>query len=442
MARNCGERLPIELGLLQGVHGMRNSGLLGMYQETLDQAYDFFLQRGRPEPTKDQDGRVPVFVFAVDDPAFGPGSPCMDDVLFVDSTGIPSRIVPALALPSRIAEPDLHEEEMQIRAAAVHELSHLFNGKFLPYLRLGSAGLETRPEAWLASWLWLDEGIAVAAEGEIAQLGIIPPNNDWLGYTQDWLDRPERSLDNLDGRYQAVLFVRYVNRLMIQHGDPGFLNRVWQLSQSVWNTLLISKAAQPYAAITALAETFSRLSNPLVFCAAHVPDVFASGFCFDSYFLHHPGSLGHEPLVFKRFTDRSVTRWWELNRCENIKPNPPEFYPLPGLACRYFRFFPGDQGGVLTVRVAAKSGHKLKAELALAEPNSRFYVSSSKQTGVPDVRNGTNTLVCGMQNFSKSHCDHAVLVVTNCSIKEDPLGADPPTGDPDETQFTVEAEVT
>ena len=422
-----------ELELREGVHGIRNRESLTAYKNTLEKAYEFFVAQGRPEPTKDKDGRVPVYVFAVDDADLDCGSPCTDELLFLNPSGCPDRIVPVLALPSRCAASDAKAEEVQARAAAVHELSHLFNARFLPYRRLGASGLELLPAEWIRSWLWLDEGIAVAAEAEAAQAGVLPGNSDWLGFGLDWVDRPDRSLDDPRARYQSTFFVRYVKRLMTQQGDSTFLNRTWQMAETVWHPI----PARRLAALAALKAAFANLTPRLEFCSASEQDVFASRFCFDSYFLNDPASRGYESEVYQRFKERAITRTWAVRR-EHLISRPVEQYPLAGLACRYFRVLPGEEPCRLVVRVAARAGHSLKAELGLAARDAKRYVLDSKVVGDREAGTDRDVLVCRVPLFSRETCDHAVLVVTNCMYASG-SPASPPCGHTQRDVFSVEA---
>lgn len=438
-ARNAKRPGRPELELREGVHGVRNRRLLTIYKETLERAYDFFVKQGRPEPERGKDGRVPVYVFAVDDDDLDCGSPCMDELLFLKPSGLPDRVVPVLALPSRCAEPVWKTEEDQAQATAVHELSHLFNARFLPYRRLGAHGPELLPTEWISSWLWLDEGIAVAAEAEAVKAGVLSKNIDWLGFALDWVDRPGRALDDPAARYQSALFVRYVKRLMARQKDPTFLNRVWQMAQTVWNP----KQSQRLAAVQALEQEFGRLARPLVFCSAHKKDVFSSGFCLDSYFLHDPNSLGYEPEVSRRFKERAVTRTWPLRRGQAVAPKSPEWYPLAGLACRYFRFIPGKETSRLKVIVKSKPGGSLrnvKAELALAAGRTKWYVPKTEVPSEWQSQSGHDLLICELPSFSSRTCNHAVLVVTNCAFAAEQPGQLPPFGYTQRIEFTVEAE--
>jgi hypothetical protein len=360
----------------------------------------------------------------------------MDELLLSFADGRPPKLIPVLALPSRYSEPMAEAEEERAQASAVHELSHAFNSKYLSYRRLGPNGLESVPGlyTWARSWLWLDEGMAVAAESEV-----LPEISDWLRFTLEWVDRPERSLDDSQAAYQSVMFVRYLTRIMASRRDFGFLTRVWPKSASVWDPVPSEAGPRRFAAVTALDEAIRELAKPLVFCDHQVPDVFASGFCFDSYFLHESGTFGHEPQVFNRFGRRAVTRTWPMRRGTLAAQGAEESYELPGLACRYFRFLPPSDTGRLEVRVRARGGHALKAELALARVGDEGCLRQTRTTARRETVAGDDVLVCEQGSFSQRTCDHAVLIVTNCDVT--PAGDEHavPSGYPHRVNFTVDA---
>jgi hypothetical protein len=120
-------------------------------------------------------------------------------------------------------------------------------------------------------------------------------------------------------------------------GGPQFVNQVWAKSKPVWDV----PAPQDCKPLNALRERFHELNQE--FCSADRTDVFASGFCFESYLLNDPSLHGYEPLVFRRFRERAVTQTWRMDRREEWPDGKADVYRLPGLACRYFRFMPSAQ---------------------------------------------------------------------------------------------------
>jgi len=416
------------LGFREGLHGIRDPKVLVDYTETLRAAWEFFISdQGRTAPEQ----RLAVYIFAVDDDEFGCGVPCFDELPFFKANGEPDRVVPMIALPSRSREPEVGIAASKVRSEIVHELSHFFNSRFLPYRRINGATKMHDP--WAGSWLWLDEGMAVASESDFSVAESVKAaglriGKDWLRYGLDWVDHPERSLDAPGAEYQAAFFVRYVNRLL---SGPGFLNEVWKKSASVWEP----EVKNCWAAITALQEELNDLPNPKVFCSAIDHDLFASGYCFDSYFLNSEGSPGFEPEVFGRFSGRAVTQTWRMENRFDWPNGQSESYSLPGLACRYFRFLPAKKPGRLKVRVSAPAGHRLKAELAFAVGNPEAL-----SPGTRSVRMD-GSLECEVPGFSAQACHHAVLVVTNCAIGESPTPHQPPGGYRSSVDFMVKADL-
>jgi hypothetical protein len=352
-----------------------------------------------------------------------------------------------MALPSRSSEPQWELELAQTLAATVHELSHCLNMQVLPLRKHPPIGQETQDE-WIESWRWLDEGMAVAAEASFAQREqqlhmagdpkALPIANDWLRFALDWVDRPERSMDDPRHVYQAAFFVRYVDRLM---GGPKFLNEVWKLSGSVWE----GNVSKDCSALTMLAQAFRQLEPSRVFCSPSELDLFASGYCLDSYFLNDPASRVFEPQVYERFKERAVTRTWRMSNTAEWPDGKKELYPLPGLACRYFRFMPVEKTACLTVRVlsppgkAAESIKSLKAEVVFARPDNGCCQRGPDGIALRQILTGNGELACEIPDFCAKACDHAVLVVTNCDYAGSKLNQMPPTGYLKSTEFSVMA---
>lgn len=428
------------------------------YWRTLERAYEFFLQQGRPQLLR---GHPPVqiYLFAVDDGALGCGDPRMSEFLFEQPSRKERqryRIGIVLALPARSNEPAWEAELGQALSTAVHELSHALNAQVLPYRRLGPNGQERRKSAELArciaSWLWLDEGIAEAAEAAFAanqllrkkngEQDTLPLNHDWLRFALDWVDRPERSLDDFDAVYQAGFFVRYLHRRM---NGPHFVNDVWQKSARVWDHHLTSDCS----ALSALAEACKELNPSEEFCSATAPDIFASGYCFDSYFLNDPKSKAYEPEVYGRFRERAVTRTWRMGMVKEWPDGKAEKYTLLGLACRYFRLIPPEETRRLLVRVLPPPGKTVesiksfKAEIAFAfaqpGPDNGYCQQGPKGITVRQTLFGNGELTCEIPSFSTEACDHAVLVVTNCDYSRSTSNQLPPTGYMQSADFCVEA---
>lgn len=420
--------------LRESVHGIRSRRLIEIYANALERAYERFLAQKRVEPEAIDGRGVRIWLFAVEDPEYGCSAPQMMQVVLARRGGIGVRVMDVIALPSRFADPDSEAAVQRAEATAVHELVHLFNAVALPYRRenkeQGEGVLDTQPPDfphWAHSWRWLDEGMAVATESEV-----LPGNSDWLRYVLDWIDRPERSLDHPEAHYQAVMFVRYINRRFQHKGPTPFANHVWEHAKTVWNP--VPKSDHPggrHSALSALMVELAAMGEVLVSERPDIADVFASGYCFDSYFLKDEGK------VAERFGERAVTRIWSLGG-GGVTEEPEFEYPLDGLACRYFRFIGRDPSPAnLTVKIHRLSGPALRAELVLVqEAGERRWEPAGQRVVARTEADGT--LVATLPGFSSGH-NHAMLVVTNCSAGR-PAGAGLPSlADGDEARFRVEA---
>lgn len=405
------------MGEEAGVHGVRRPELPEWYWKTLERAYKFLTDRGAPKLPK---GFPPLQIYLVTD-GNGEAAPVL--VNQISKQGLTRQVLGILIqLPVRNPEPAWDTELAQGLSAVVHEISHALNMQVLPLAKLGMNTGPVRSQ-YLDSWEWFDEGMAVAAEAAFAaeQLrprspgapAALPVGNDWRYFALDWVDYPERSLNDARMVYQAGLFVRFLERRM---GGSKFLHEVWAESARVWDPVP-SKDCTPLAAL----ERTCR-KRGIEFCNVVGDDVFASGYCFESYFFNDPLSKAWEPEVFARFKERAVTRTWRMESPAEWPNGTQEKYSLPGLACRYFRFIPPPKEKELgfEVIVTGPSLQNLKAELALAFAQSNgghsFHDAQGQVTRVQLQANGNGVLAGKIQNFSNALCDHAVLVVTNCDI--------------------------
>src|SRR5438046_5735320 len=66
----------------RGVHGVRRDGLVDHLIEHLELAWTRLTGIGRKPPLLPRRGKVPVFLFAVDDPPLYCGNPCTDQLFF------------------------------------------------------------------------------------------------------------------------------------------------------------------------------------------------------------------------------------------------------------------------------------------------------------------------------------------------------------------------
>lgn len=389
-----------------GVHGLREPDLPIAVLDALEQAYDRFQGDGRIPPKLTFDGKIPVYFFAVDDPELDCGSPQMSELYF-DDVGF----VPVIALASRTKESDLATEIARACAAAVHELSHVFNAAVLPYRRLGPTG-EIYPDIeLLKSWLWLDEALAVDAE-----LELLPNVTDWLRYALDWVDRPDRSLVDPRARYQAAFFIRYL-RQRLGSSARQFLTNLWGKSAHVWSQTHLTPAP---VALTALLDSWPDDLPP--FCSATEEDFFASGFCYDSYFPCRPTVASEFHRIFKRFQGRAVAHTWRFPTAATQDIASTEFR-LAGLACHYLRFVPtSEQSFRLVVELQASRSAVLKAEIVAVDCYG-LPIDNTKSVAASVPESNGEILHVELDDFSSQCCDHAILVVTNCSFPPTKSGA-------------------
>jgi hypothetical protein len=437
--RNPWSSSPTLLIAQSGACGVRCAELPDWYWRGLERAFQFLTGRGAAKLGT----RVPPLQIYLVTNGDGATSPVL--LLQKSKQGAVKHVMGILIeLPVRNGEPLWEVELAQALTTLVHELVHALNMQVLPLARLDIPILPDR-ERLLKNWEWLDEGMAVAAEAAFAagQLELrakgdqsaLPMNNDWLRWALHWVDYPELSLNDGKMVYQSSFFVRYLERRM---GGPQFVHDVWAESVRVWDTPTPYDCT-PLAAL----EKLCRKRN-LVFCSRDSPDIFAAGYCFDSYFLNEPGSFGYEPDVFRRFRERAVTRTWRMENSNEWPNGPHAMHALAGLACRYFRFTPPRQSGRLEVRISPAPGQSirnLKAELVLAyklpsgDGHSRRDANGSvTRVTLVEQPSVTGELVGAVDNFSMA-CNHAALVVTNCDMGL-PLGISPTV------EFSVSARMT
>ena len=385
-----------------GIHGIRDDWLLEHYKQVLDSAYAKMLTAGWPGAfDTDHSGRIPVFLFAVDDPAAECRTPKMEELFFK------GKYVPVLALPSRFYHSTETAAKKHASSCAVHELSHALGTSSLAYRRDITHHSQRPPGDWalFRSWLWFDEGRSVAAEQRF-----LPGNDSWKACGLDWVDRPERALDLLEARYQAAFFVRYLDAFMQSRGQPNFTSLIWRKSSTIWDSAR-NHNVTPLTALGAIAVALHEHSE--VFASPEEVDVFASNYCMDSYF-HCLPTRSDDPLAFVTYKERAIARTWNLSHVDPKNPQHiSETTSLPQFACRYFRFNPQARAGRLTARVETDPGADLKIELALVRNNTLKRVPQPPATR----SDGRGKLVLAIQSdqaLTKELFDHAVLVVSHC----------------------------
>jgi hypothetical protein len=265
-------------------------------------------------------------------------------------------------LPCRTTLPTLRAELEYITVAAAHEAAHVFNWvERLPKNRL-----------LFEEWRWFNEATAVFMEW-----ATFPRFHNYLEYSLDWSDRPERPLDSFEGQYGTAMFVRYLAR----RWKPAFVSEVWM------NATLLEKPL----------ETIERLKG--------VPgqqrcQCFAS-YALDAYFLTDRRSRCYAPDVDRRYRGRALQDSFDLSAGINL---PLLDGAVPHLACHYYRFYPqpgkpvGFQwnvGADLEVTAAVADGKLCRAQIV------------NLQAGVPAT-------------LAASGVDHIVLVVSNSAFSGAP----------------------
>ena len=269
--------------------------------------------------------------------------------------------IPCIVLPCRTTLPTLRAELEYITVAAAHEAAHVFN-------------CVERPLGVLPSgpWVWFNDATAVFMER-----ATFPRFPNYLEYSLDWCDRPERPLDSIEGRYGAAMFVRY----LAGRWKPAFVSEVWMKAE---------KREKPL-------ETIERLKG--------VPgqqrcQCFAS-YALDAYFLTDRRSRCYAPDVDRRYRGRALRDSFDLSA--GIKP-PLLDGAVPHLACHYYRFYPqlGNPVGFQW-----NTGADLEVTAAVADGKLCRGQTVSLQAGVPAW-------------LAASGADHIVLVVSNSAFSGAP----------------------
>jgi hypothetical protein len=261
------------------------------------------------------------------------------------------------------------------KATAAHEATHVFN------LSVNATN----------GWKWLDEGMAVFMEKEA-----YGRNPEYLSFGLDWTDHPDRPVDHDAVNYQAFLFVRYLADQL----EKSFLSKLWSGASGQFDT-----------AIEALDSMVPKETKGLPFADASKPDLFASGYCMDSYFTWDATGFARD--VHARHQERAVSDSFELKPGETRSASGHLWH----LSCRYYRMRPA--AGATAVRVELKSaGPFIKVEAAGATASGKSGNAIQLRLGQP------KTLVF-------DGLDHIVLVVSNCGIRGATNG---PPSDPEDLQ--------
>jgi len=295
--------------------------------------------------------------------------------------------VPFICLPSRSFESSVQSEMHRAAAEAVHEATHIFNHCHRPPHLVNSK-----------AWDWMDEALAVFMETHL-----IPGNHDHMRFLRNWIEMPEVPLDDWSARYQAGMFVYYLEKCA-----PELVNKLW--TDSLPNENPIQAISRLLPIVTLTDQNF----------VSHTPgthDLFASGYCLDSYFLWDHNCASLAPELFVRYGERSVTESFVM------RPGKVEssgFHRLDHLACRYFRFYLRGEVTGLRVEVRAEDGQQiapLKAELAIANADMQKDKVVALLPKPVDGSENTQILTAEINQLSRDALDHLVLVVTNCGTR-------------------------
>ena len=255
--------------------GVRNQRLLLAYLDALERLYATMTEGPwkRYPPNTGGQGKTLVFVF--DTSEFLRSADC-------PFTSVDHKGIPFIGLPYQNNEPIIHGELQRAAVEAIHEATHVFNFRERPLL-------DPQTGIWdpaVKLWVWFDDAMAVFMETLV--LSGCPEH---LRFIMEWSDRPDMPLDGFYSRYQSSMFVRYLGRRM----GLEFINRVWTESK---------RDEIPIQALDRLLRQenleFSS-SNP------EIRDIFASGYCMDSYFLIDPRSPGFAPEVYERFREGAIS---------------------------------------------------------------------------------------------------------------------------------------
>lgn len=376
--------------------GIRMSALVHTYFEGLESTYSTLRNpvwmRNPPKTSDDQKTHVYVFDISNYTCFSGPFSS-------VDAFG-----VPFIALHCRHDEPTLSCALQHALSQASHEATHMFNFNERP---LGDYDSEP--------WIWVDEGMAVLME-TLVKSG----NPDYLRFARRWVDVPEISLDSREGWYQAFMFLRYLYRVLGQQ----FVNELW------------IKAAKDETPFDALQRMLNALKEPRILSSADpdIRDVFASGYCMDSYFMLDPANPGFAPEIHERFRERAIAESFELEK----KVPKSSTNALDHLACRYYRIYLDRR--VKEVHVTFKTphrpdGHVLKGEIVPVtfEMQMSTPTVTLRPTGIED---GMDVLSTTIGTLVPEKFDHLVLTVSNCGMR--PHCINPDIEHDDAQEYTLE----
>lgn len=302
--------------------------------------------------------------------------------------------LPIIILPSRTSEPTREAERQWALATAIHEATHVFNYRERPPSSL-----------YYAKWDWFDEALAMYLE-----MKLIQDYRDHFRYLGNWIERPESSLDAPEANYQAGQFVAYLAKQL----GIEFINRVWMESM---------ERETPFEALARLLPE----GNQIVSADPDERDLFASGYCLDSWFLNDPASPAYDPDLYARFGERTITESFALRPSQRVKTNEKweQRDSLSRLACRYYRFYLEGEATRLSVVlwVFDEPETPLKAELVeVTKEGRRGAVTFLRPDS--NLSSELTLLSATVNQNDSSNFDYFLLVVTNCNADPRPVHFD------------------
>lgn len=379
------------------VGGVRSHSIVNAYLDGLERLYDTMVQEPwkREPPSTGRDGKIKVGIFDTSKLKFRSGEPFTD---------FDWQRIPFICLPHQNSEPTSQGETRLAMAQAIHEAAHVFNWCRRHPLDINSG-----------VWEWFDEALAIFMETLV--MSGIPEH---LRYVMYWNDMPEVSLDDYSARYQASMFVRYLAK---RHG-VAFVNKVWMESRDDETPI------QALARISQEANQVFSSHDPAV------EDLFASGYCVDSYFLLDPKSDGFAPHIYERFRDRSIQESFRLRPGCKEESNST----LNHLACHYYRFYAEGHTKSLQVRMkvdSSKTESRLKAQVATVTKGMQRGRVQLLMPVSSDEGDETVLLSAELNEVDVREIDHLVLIVSNCGYRDAETN---PEAYYDEQLYTIEIE--
>ncbi len=363
-----------ERGKGLGSGGVRDEALLRCYRDALERLYSVMTSPPlNYKPLKvASEGKTLVYVFEISDLFPGKDDPFMS----VDMDGIPY-----ICLPCRSCEPTTGAELQLAAVRAVHEATHVFN-----------CTKRSLRDPNYGPWAWVDEAMAVFMETLV-----LPGNPDPLRFLMNWSDRPEVSLDSWAGRYGASMFLRH----LVKRVDLGFISKWWNDSEET--------ESPPEALVRLLQDEGQEFSS----ADLDVPDIFASGYCTDSYFPSGRSSDGFAQKVYERYGGRAISESFVLGPGDHEETTGN----LDHLACRYYRFYVREDVGALQVRLETESQGDvgpLNAEIATVTTEMRRGIVKPLRPATADGPAGSVQLSAELAELDRNEVDHLILVVSNC----------------------------